>query len=290
MGNDFTKNTNRESTSLMHRLRSNETSVKKESFKNPLNFLSQPFICMPAVTILIYFLTKNPFTGSLRLQLTLLSFIALLIYGYILKKKGVRLVEDIKFRYLLTVVVLFLIASTGWFFSPFFFVLYLWAIFLAFIFSPKASLSFIITLVILFSFNIGEVDLAYDFMIVLSLLTTIPLSLYLRKEYLKLKESEKVILVLQKEKENNINSAIEEILANKINNIAVNLRQPINDIKQLSFRMADIKEKQKLEINRERILASSEEALRVLKEFEEQSTGKKLVVNPGSPQVAPETS
>ena len=247
-------------------------------------------IIVPLMTIIIYFISKNPFTGSYKLQLTLLSIIALLGFGYFLKKKGLFVIQNVIFNYLLTVAVLFLIASTGWFFSPFFFVLYLWAIFLAFIFSPPVSLSFIITLIILFSFNIGEVDLAYDFLIVLSLLTTIPLSLYLRKEYLRLKESEKEILVLQKEKENNINSTVEEILANKINNVAVNLRQPVNDIKQLAFRMGDIKEKQKLETDRERILASSEEALRVLKEFEEESTGKKLVVNPGSPQAAPETS
>ncbi|MBI2074609.1 MAG: hypothetical protein HYT83_02090 [Candidatus Levybacteria bacterium] len=246
-------------------------------------------VAMPVITILVYFLTKNPLTGNLKLQFTLLSIIALLVFGYFLKKKGLSVIQNVEFNYLLTVAVLFLIASTGWFFSPFFFVLYLWAIFLAFIFSPTASLGFIITLVILFSFNIGQVDLAYDFMIVLSLLTTIPLSLYLRKEYLRLKESEKEILVLQKQKEN-FNSIVEEVLANKISSIAANLRQPINDIKQLAFRMGDIKEKQKLETDRERILASSEEALRVLKEFEEQSTGKKLVVNPGSPQAAPGTS
>lgn len=237
------------------------------------------YLIVPLITIIIYFLSKNPFTSGLRLQFTLLSIIALLIFGSFLKKKRVACTQNVKFNYLLTVVVLFLIASTGWFFSPFFFVLYLWAIFLAFIFSPAVSLSFIITLVLLFSFNIGEVDLAYDFMIVLSLLTTIPLSSYLRKEYLRLKESEKEILVMQKQKEN-FNSTVDEILANKISNIAVNLRQPINDIKQLAFRMGDVKEKQKLEQDRKAILASSEEALRVLKEFEEQSTGKKLLVNP----------
>lgn len=257
--------------------------------KSSKQLLFQPVFFMPALTLVVYLLSKNPLTTNFRLQFTLLSLIALVVYGYSLKKKSIGLITDTKFRYLLTITVLFLVASTGWFFSPFFFVLYLWAIFLAFVFSPQVSLSFIITLVILFSFNIGEVDLAYDFMIVLSLLTTIPLSLYLRKEYLKLKESSKEILVLQKEKEN-INSTVEEVLANKINSIAVALRQPINDIKQLAFRMGDVKEKKKLEEERERILASSEEALRVLKEFEEYTTGKKLVVNPGSPQKAPETS
>lgn len=279
MGNKFKNINNKENMPLIRRLSSSEVAIKRESSKNHLGFLSQSIIFMPVITTLVYFLTKNPFTSSLRLQFTLLSIIGLLIYGYVLRKKAIRLIEDIKFRYLLTVVVLFLIASTGWFFSPFFFMLYLWAIFLAFIFSPQVSLSFIITLVILFSFNIGEVDLAYDFMIVLSLLTTIPLSLILRKEYLKLKESEKAILVLEKEKEN-INSTVEEILANKINNVAVNLRQPINDVRQLAYRLEDMKNIKQFNESRDRIISSSEEALRILKEFEEQSTGKKLMVNP----------
>src|SRR3989344_8889018 len=258
----------------MGRLESNEN--KTNEGKNGISSILKPYIVIPAITIAIFLLTKLPAISLFKLQLTVLSFFVFVVYSYFLKKKGVPRIADKRFIYLLVTVVLFLVASTGWFFSPFFFVLYLLAIFLAFIFSSSVSIAFVGVLVALFFFNIGEVALAYDFMIVLSLLTTIPLSLYLRKEYLRLKESEKEILVLQKEKENNINSTVEEILANKINNVAVNLRQPVNDIKQLAFRMGDIKEKQKLETDRERILASSEEALRVLKEFEEESTGKKL--------------
>jgi len=238
-----------------------------------------PFITFILLPLGVFFLTKNPVTGSYSLQMTLVILIILCMYLFALRRKGEAVLHNRRFIYLTTIFILFLVVSTGWFFSPFFFLLYLLGIVLAFIFPVQISTGFIITLVILFSFNIGEVDLAYDFLIVLSLLLTIPLSLFLRKEYLKLKEAENEILVLQKEKENNINT-VEAILANKINNVAVNLKQPINDIKQLAFRMGDIKEKQKLETNRKRILASSEEALRILKEFEEQSTGKKLVVNP----------
>lgn len=249
--------------------------------KNAAGFkLRIQYFLFPLITVLIYLLTKNPLTSGLKLQFTLLSLICLLSFGYSLKRKGKSPIQDSRFNYLLTVAVLFLIASTGWFFSPFFFTLYLWPIFLAFIFSPVVSLSFIITLILLFSFNIGEVDLAYDFMIVLSLLLTIPLSLYLRKEYLRLKETEKEILVLRKQKEN-FTSAIEDVLANKISNLAVNLRQPINDIKQLTFAMKDARGREKLEQDRKEMLVSAEEALRVLKEFEEQATGKKLLINPG---------
>ena len=263
----------------MGRLESNEN--KTNEGKNGISSILKPYIVIPAITIAIFLLTKLPAISLFKLQLTVLSFFVFVVYSYFLKKKGVPRIADKRFIYLLVTVVLFLVASTGWFFSPFFFVLYLLAIFLAFIFSSSVSIAFVGVLVALFSFNIGEVDLAYDFMIVLSLLTTIPLSLYLRKEYLKLKENEKEILVLQKQKEN-FNNKIEEVLANTVNNFSVNLRQPINDIKQLAYRMEDVKDKKEIDKNRERIAASSEEALRLLKEFEEQSTGKRLLSNPDS--------
>lgn len=148
-------------------------------------------------------------------------------------------------------------------------------------YAPSVSIGFIVTLVALFSFNIGEVDLAYDFLIILSLLTTIPVGLFLRKEYLKLKESHKEILVLKHDQEQYKNK-LEEVLANTMNNFAVNLRQPLNDIKQLAYLMEKAKGKNE-DKDRERIIASSEEALRILKDFEEETTGKKLLTTlPGS--------
>lgn len=243
------------------------------------NFKLIPFITIPAITIVIYLLTRLPGISLFKLQLTIISLFALVAYGYFLKRQGKPRIADNTFIYLIVVFVLFLVASSGWFFSPFFFVLYLLAIFLAFIFSANVSIVFVGVLVALFSFNIGEVNLAYDSMIVLSILTTVPLSLYLRKEYLKLKENEKEILVLQKQKDN-FKDKIEEVLANTVNSFSVNLRQPINDIKQLAYRMKEVEEKKELEQNRERIVASSEEALRLLKEFEESTTGKRLLTNP----------
>lgn len=147
------------------------------------------YLVIPAITLVIYILTKNNLTGGFRLHLALVSIIGLLIYSNFLKKKGLSRLADKRFVYLLTTVILLIVASTGWFFSPFFFALYLWAIFLSLLFSPIISLAFTGTLILLFSFNIGEVDIAYNLLVVLSLLTTIPLSFYLRKEYLKLKKA-----------------------------------------------------------------------------------------------------
>ena len=143
--------------------------------------------------------------------------------------------------------------------------------------SPAVSAGFIATLVGLFSFNIGEVDLAYDFLIVLSLLLIIPLSIYLRKQFLKLKEAQKDILVLNSDQKREFQNKLEEVLANKVNNFAVEIRQPINDIKQLSYKLEASQTKEDFEERKKRIIASSEGALRMLKDFEEEATGKKLL-------------
>lgn len=240
----------------------------------------KPYVIIPLLILAIYFLTKISPLSPFKLQLALLSFLALIVYSFLLKKKGITGIADTIFVYLLTTTLLFLIAATGWFFSPFFFVLYLLAIFLAFIFPPSASIAFVLLMVVLFSFNIGEVDLAYDFLIVLSLLTTIPLSLYLRKEYLRLKQTEKKILVLEKEKEEKYEDIIQEILANKVTSFSADMRQPINDSKQLAFYIQKHHKNEELNESLNKIIFSSEEALKILNGFEASATGKKILPTP----------
>lgn len=241
------------------------------------NFLSAVPIFV--LTIILFILTKNPITGVFKLQILLIILIIVPIYGYFIKRSGQNLTSSKIFIYLVLSLVLSLIGATGWFFSPFFFTLYLSAIALSFIFPLSVAVGFVLTLVGLFSFNIGEVDLAYDYLVVLSLLTTIPLSIYLRKEYLRLKEAEKDILVLKSEKES-YKSKVEEVLANIVNNFAVNLRQPINDIKQLAYYSDHLKGKKDVEKTRDKIISCSEEAIKLLNDFEEKATGKKLLSSP----------
>ncbi len=209
----------------------------------------------------------------------LVALIVLAIYVYKRKRSGEGIAKTKTFIYLTLITILFLVGATGWFFSPFFFSLYLSVILLAFIFPLNVSISFALTLVALFAFNIGDVDLAYDFLIVLSLVTTIPLSIYLRKEYLKLKESEKEILILKKQEEF-YKTKVEEVLSNTITNFSANLKQPLNVIKQLIYRFPKIKSKKDQEKYVERIRNSSEEVLRSLKKFELETTGKLLTATP----------
>lgn len=241
----------------------------------------KPAILTVCLVAGIFLLTKNPLTEPFKLQMLLISLIILGFYSQVLARGGQSLSNSSSFIYLFLAVILLLVGATGWFFSPFFFTLYLVGVGLALMYNQAVSISFIVALVALFSFNIGEVDLTYDFLIILSLLSTIPVGLALRKEYLKLKESNKEILVLQHEKENYKNK-LEEVLSNTMNNFAVNLRQPLNDVKQLAYRMEKVRSKTEEEKDRQRIIASSEEALRMLKDFEEETTGKKLLSTPDS--------
>lgn len=239
----------------------------------------RPTGIVAALTLIVFFLTNNPFTSPFKLQLTLASLIALLGYAYFRRKEKEEFAKNQNLYFFLTLFVLFLVAATGWFFSPFFFSLYLLAIFMAFVFSPITAALFVGLLAGLFSLNIGEVDLAYDFLVVLSFLVVIPITFYLREGYLRLKEAEKEVLVLEKEKRE-YQDTIEAVLANTINGFAVNLRQPLNNIKQLTHRLKEVKKENEVEKNRERIIASSEEALRILRKFEEETTGKKLLTTP----------
>ncbi|MBI2590944.1 MAG: hypothetical protein HYW33_03665 [Candidatus Blackburnbacteria bacterium] len=236
----------------------------------------KPILPILLLTVATFFLTKNPLTGSLKLYMALVALLFFVTYSITQRKKDNADIR--KFTYVLITFVLFLVAATGWFFSPFFFTLYLLGIILAFVFSNSVSTAFIITLVALFSFSIGEVDIVYDFLVVLSLLTVIPLSIYLRREYLKIRENQKDILILNKEEV--VTDKLQKVLSNKVTNFAATLRQPLNDIKQLTAHLSRVKEKQNVKKVTERILISSQEALGLLKEFEENTTGKKLLRTP----------
>lgn len=231
------------------------------------------------ITLAVYAITKNPVTSYLKLYFALLGLLSVIIYGYFVVQKGGK-IGQVKIMIILSAVfALFLVSATGWFVSPFFFMLYLLAILLGFTFAPSASVAFVLTLSALFSFDIGTIDIAYDYLTVLSLLTVIPITFYLRKEYLSLKEAEKTILVIRKD-EKVYQNKVENLLANKVNDFAVNLRQPINDTKQLAFLLKKTNAHEAIVKNVDRIIASAEESLRMLQTFEEEATGKRLLKSP----------
>lgn len=134
------------------------------------------------LTIAVFFLSKNPATKIYSFHLALLSLLFLLLYIYLKRKRGEKLSQAKGLIYLITLFILSLVASTGWFLSPFFFTLYLLAILLSFTISTTAGLAFTATLIGLFTISIGEIDFIYDLLVILSYLTVIPLIFYLKKQ------------------------------------------------------------------------------------------------------------
>lgn len=249
-----------------------------KNLKNPLLIF--------VITLLVFFLTRNPITKPLSLQMTLISLLVLgVYYVWNSRRSEAKTGPTSTFIYLLSVFLLFLIAATGWFFSPFFFLFYFLALGLAFMFDSLTSSVFVITLALLFSFNIGEVDLAYDFMVILSILAIIPVAIYLKKYYLKLKEAAKTILILE-EQQRKYENSIDEVLANRMNNFSAVMRDPINNLKQLTYMMKQKPNAEQAAKYAEKMDISVEKALRLLKEFEQDTTGKKFISTEVKPRAA----
>lgn len=174
--------------------------------------------------------------------------------------------------------ILLWVGTTGWFVSPFFYLLYLVAISLAFLFNTSVAFSFILVIVAILLPQIGGVKTQVDIMSLVSLLLIVPLSYFLRKEYISRIEKEKKILILETTHKA-YETKVEEILSNKVVSLGAQLREPINDIRQIALYAEknggprDVKDFDK-------IIISTGKAFEVLKTFEEKTTGKVLVRTP----------
>lgn len=173
-----------------------------------------------------------------------------------------------------TLVVVSLVGATGWFYSPFFFALYLMAIVLGFLYTPTVSVTFTVSLLALFASSLGELDPTADFLTLLSLLSVIPITIALRKSFLLVQQEKKGILILESDsgKESGITS-LDAILSNQVNRVAILIRQPITYIRQgLSL----LNEKKLSSAEGEDVLKrmgkSADEVFTIIKEFESQTT------------------
>lgn len=224
------------------------------------------------LTVFIYLFTTYNLTAPYSLYLIGVSLILFFSIFLFKREKKTLLV------YLGCSFVLLIVGISGWFFSPFFGWLYILSIIISFLFNLKTSFFFVVILIFLFSPNIGSVDFTLDLLTIMSLLFIIPLIYFLRLEYLKLKESEKKILIL-KEENKKFRDILSEVLSNKITKFSVQLRQPLNDIRQIIYyqrKKVIVSDKEKEEMMN-KILSLSEESLKLLKKFEEKTTGVKLV-------------
>jgi hypothetical protein len=235
-------------------------------------------ITVAAVTIVVFLLTT--FTGTSTIVNSMfLLYIAIAFFGSLyfpVARKNIRN-KTVLSTYMLIIFVamLFWVGVTGWFFSPFFYLLYLLAIVLSFILSPFATLLFVITLVGLFSPNIGSIDVTLDFITIMSLFSIVPITYYLQKEYLYLRQQEKKVLILEEETQD-LRNKVDEVLRNRVIKFAVNVRQPVNDMKQMAI-FAQTEGKEKIHTALKKIAKLGDESLSLIEDFEVSVTGKKLV-------------
>lgn len=222
--------------------------------------------------IAIFGLTSLPWANTLTPFLALVIIAALLTLRFLPRVLGsVRLL-------LWTLLVLALVGSTGWFFSPLFFALYLLAIGIGFLYTPSTAVAFTLALITMFAFSVGEVSPTHDFLVLLSLLSVIPITIALRKSFLLVQQEQKGILILEGEERPSGVTSLEVILKNRVNQISIVLRQPLTYIKQglALLEEGKLTEKEYPEVL-QRMRRGTEELFTVVKEFEQGVTRNVLV-------------
>jgi signal transduction histidine kinase len=181
---------------------------------------------------------------------------------------------------LLVTTIVLLVGATLWFLSPFFFLLYLTPLYLGFIFTPTVAFAFLAALLLIFSSSTGEVDIAYDIMVLLSLLLVIPLVIYLRRKYLVIRQTKRDILILEEGSGIKSIDTIARLLSNRITSLGVNVRQPLTFIRQAASMIMEDKvdggEQSKL---LKRIYNTASQALAMIKRFEGDTSANVVIDN-----------
>jgi len=236
-------------------------------------------IFIALTTIAIYILTTS--TGTRQMVSTFyLTYILLAVVGIVYWPfiRANLQSEVLRRTYLMVVFVSLLlwIGVTGWFVSPFFYFLFIIAIVLGFVYSTFTTFLFILVLMGVFLPNVGSIDFSLDFVTLFTLAGTVPLTYYLQNEYLHLKQTENKILILKDEKKV-IHNQVDHVLANKVSKFAVDLRQPMNDARQVALHaIKDSKSADMREILH-KIAILTRESLDQIERFEEFATGTDLI-------------
>ncbi len=231
------------------------------------------------LVLTVYLFTVNPLTKEYSFYaLFLCLFFSVSIYFYSFRKNRInhqhkKMLKILIFTFITAI--LLWVGTTGWYLSPFFYMLYIVGISLGFLFSRSAAFSFVLVLIAILLPSFGEITGNFDIVTVFSLFLIIPLSYFLSNIYLKMKEKEKKILVLQNENRS-YKSKVDELLSNKITKVSAQLREPLNDIQQLSYYYPKRKTLEAKEEYIRRIIVSSKKALKLIDSFEEDTTGRKI--------------
>lgn len=179
-----------------------------------LPFLSSWIVSLPFYTPLADFI----FLGFLGVTL------GMAIYVHEQKEKD-PLLNRVFFGVVIFMLLL-LVQNTGWFFSPLIFLLYLATIAVVLLYSFWAGGFFLIGIGVLFFSYIDRSTPWYDYVRIASFFTALPLAALFSAEFLRLKESEKEILILRKQTDT-YQGELERLRKNKLVWNDVLLRQSL---------------------------------------------------------------
>ncbi|MBI4137472.1 hypothetical protein HY469_05415 [Candidatus Roizmanbacteria bacterium] len=229
------------------------------------------------ITIATYIISTFTLTPDVSTQLFFIFLFGLFLYVYIGERSPNVILSTQIITLLLTGTIISLVASTGWFESPFSFMLYFLIVVLSIFFPPYASMVFVSTLLGIAAIANNDENLSHIFLTLLSLLACVPISLYIRTIYLDYKQSQKEILILKKRFHKHYYNHAQEILDNAIDHFATDLRGEIGIIKQLSYELSHEHDHARLNAELERLDESVARALRAISYFEEETTGNKMI-------------
>ncbi len=226
--------------------------------------------------LLVFTWTSVPIVTTYTLPLAIV--VALIAIGIaFVRSERLQLIKTV----MNALIILLIVGGTGWFLSPFFFLLYLLPIYLGFLYVPTVAFGFLAALLLIFTSSVGEVDLAFDVMTLLSLLIAVPLLIYLRKKYLVLRQSTKDILILQDDSGIKDADTITKLLSNRVTNLGVTVRQPLTFIKQAATLLLDHDlSAHEAATYIKRIKTTAAETLDHVRKFEGDTSSNEVLVNP----------
>ncbi|OGK21971.1 hypothetical protein A3C23_00360 [Candidatus Roizmanbacteria bacterium RIFCSPHIGHO2_02_FULL_37_13b] len=236
-------------------------------------------IAVLVVTVLTYLFTVHPMIRPLTLKFFVFycyfTFFGSFYYFAIRSKNSKTNTTSI-FIYLLTATALLLVGATGWFRSPFFYMIYLLAIFYSHIFSRTIALVFVFVITGLLIPEVARDSFLFDNIRLLTLLLIVPVVEIFQNTFLNLKEQQKKILILESSKTDDKTDVVGQITGNKVHRLAFHLRARIGDIKQFAFLLKKNRNSKKTNIYGKDIVDISDEMLTEIDKFEKQTTGEKI--------------
>lgn len=231
-------------------------------------------VLMPYITALLPFLISAlstlPFYETISTSLFFALLAITLVGSFVLTRAQEQDVLANRLYFAVVVsMLLVLVQNTGWFYSPLLFVLYLATVAFCLLYSFFSGGLFLIAISVLFVSYIDRTTPMYDFIRMAAFFTALPLSIAFSREFLRLKESEKQILILKDEREQ-FKGEVERLQKNKLVWNDVLLRQSLATARNFALywdsNSAGLPPK--LQRDLKRMSHKLEEALQEIKQFE----------------------